>query len=290
MRAAKLKSDASNPLDAAFLAQSEAHRRRPSARADGLVDFGATATGPLNGLSSCSDDINVHLTVAPTQPNLQAAGRDILAAARKRAGPTKAVRPQEPIASTSGADAIDSGSFVVKYSGRKTTADEVLKAAEAARTDIFKRWSGPAGGEWSPKCEIVLHATSDAFAAATGLPATATGRAEVKLNGKVASRRIDLRADDETLVEVALPRELAHVVFADLYPTQPPPPWAAVGMSVLSTTDAEVGRYIRTAGKCAKSGDLPPSSVLLAAAEVPAKNVTGFHAGSVAAAEYLVRW
>jgi hypothetical protein len=248
------------------------------------------ATDRLNGSTDAATaaeviaEIEDALAAVPQQANLQTAAKDILAAARKRAGTTKAVP-------TADGNAVDSPSFVVKFTGRKATADELIRAAEAARADVFKRWSGPPGADWSPKCEIVLHPTADAFAAATGLPAAATGRAEVKLSGgKVTTRRIDLRADDETLLEVALPRELAHVVFADLYPTQPPPAWAGLAMAVLSTTDAEVGRYLRTARRCGEDGELPAVDKVLNAEAVPTKNVTGFHAESVAVADFLVRW
>jgi hypothetical protein len=234
-------------------------------------------------------EIETALASAPAAAALHTAAGDILSAAKKRAGTTRPTRT--PIAETGSGNAVDSKSFVVKFSGRKATADEVLRAAEAARQDVFQRWSGPAGGDWSPKCEIVLHATAEAFAAATGMPASATGRAEVKLSeGRVAARRIDLRADDETLTETALPRELAHVVFADLFPTQPPPAWAGLAMAVLSTNEAEVGRYLRTAQRCAKDGELPSAGSVLTAAAVPTKGVTGFHAESVAVADYLVRW
>lgn len=231
-------------------------------------------------------EIESALATVPSQLGLHTAAADILAAARKRAGTTRT-----PIASIGEANVVESPSFVVRFEGRKATADELIRAAEVARAEVFKRWSGPPGGDWNPKCEIVLHQTADTFAAATGLPAAATGRAEVKLSeGRVASRRIDLRADDETLIETALPRELAHVIFADLYPTQPPPPWAALGMAVLSTNEEEVGRYLRTAGRCGQEGELPSADQLLTAAEVPARGVTGFHAGSVAVADFLVRW
>jgi len=231
------------------------------------------------------------LATVPNQASLRTAASDILAAAKKRAG--NAAR--RPIAETPSrgldANALDSKSFVVKFQGRKAVAEEVVQAAEKARADVFKRWSGPAGGDWSPKCEIVLHPTAEAFAAATGLPAAATGRAEVKLaNGQVSSRRIDLRADDETLVETALVREITHVILADLYPGKPPPPWAALAMGVLSTNEEEIGRYLRTAQRCARDGELPTASAVLNAETAPVKDVTGFHAESVAVADYLVRW
>lgn len=233
-------------------------------------------------------EIEDALATAPNHAALHTAAGDILAAAKKRAGTT--TKPK-PVPGVSDANAVDSASFVVKFQGRKATAEELIRAAEKERADVFERWSGPAGGDWSPKCEIVLHPTADAFAAATGLPATASGRAEVKLaEGKVASRRIDLRADDETLIETALPRELTHVILADLYPSKPPPAWAALAMGVLSTNPEEVDRYLKTARRCARDGELPSAELVLTADVVPAKGVTGFHAESVAVAEYLVRW
>lgn len=232
------------------------------------------------------------LASVPDQRSLHAAADNILTAARKRAGvarPPKtpaAVRSSEPEWET-----LDTANFRVKHKGAKAVADDVARAAEAARDDISKKWSGPPGGNWSPKCEIVLHPTADEFAAATKLSAAATGRAEVKLAaGTVAARRIDLRADDVTAVEVALPRELTHVVLADLFPSQPPPKWAELGMAVLSTPDAEVKRYLQTVRRCARDGDLPAVDKLLAAKEVPANGVTGFHVESVALVEFLVRW
>lgn len=232
------------------------------------------------------------LATVPNQSSLRTAASDILVAAKKRAG--NAVKPR-PIAETSprpfDANALDSRSFVVKFQGRKAVAEELVQAAEKARADVFKRWSGPAGGDWSPKCEIVLHPTAEAFAAATGLSAAATGRAEVKLSGgQVSSRRIDLRADDETLIETALPREITHVILADLYPGKQPPAWAGLAMGVLSTNETEIGRYLRTAQRCARDGELPTASSVLDAETVPTKDVTGFHAESVAVADYLVRW
>jgi hypothetical protein len=233
------------------------------------------------------------LSTVPDRLNLHEAANPVLAAARKRVGNTKpvtrtpaAIQPTE-----SGWEAIETANFRVKYRTSKATADEAGRVAETARGDIFKKWSGPPGSNWSPKCEIVLHPTADAFAAATKLAAAATGRAEVQLSdGSATSRRIDLRADDETLIETALPRELTHIILADLYPSKPPPAWAALAMGVLSTNPDEVDRYLKTARRCARDGELLPVDKVLEAKEVPAKSVTGFHVESVALVDYLVRW
>jgi hypothetical protein len=233
------------------------------------------------------------LATVPTQLSLHEAARDILAAARKRAGtaaqPAKtpaAVQPTEP-----GWEVVSTTNFRVRYQTGRAAAEELARAAEAARADVFKKWSGPPGGDWVPKCEIVYHPTAEEFAAATKLPAAATGRAEVKMaDGTAGSRRIDLRADDVSAADVALPRELTHVVLADLFPNQPPPKWAELGMAVLSTPDAEVGRYLQTVRRCARDGELLPVDKVLTATQVPAKAVTGFHVESVALVDFLVRW
>ncbi|MCU0704907.1 MAG: hypothetical protein MUF18_13100 [Fimbriiglobus sp.] len=239
-------------------------------------------------------EIEDALAGVPAQAALHTAAADVLAAARKRAGTAAKPRPiaETPPAVPTSADATDSPSFVVKFQPRQArTAQEVLTAAEKARAAVFTRWSGPTGTDWAPKCEIVLHPTAEAFAAATGLPASASGRAEVTLsNGRVASRRIDLRADDETLIENALPREIAHVVLTDLFPSKPPPAWAGLAMGVLGASEQEVERYRRTAEKYGQAGQLPTPTEVLTAEAVPTGDVTGFHAQSVAVADFLVRW
>ena len=62
---------------------------------------------------------------------------------------------------------------------------------------------------------------AEAFAKATKLAPTATGCAHVTMGeGRVTARRIELRADDPGMLENSLPRELAHVILADLFPSR----------------------------------------------------------------------
>jgi hypothetical protein len=237
------------------------------------------------------NEVEAALATVPNHLNLHEAARDILAVARKRSGNVRPARTFAAVQAVEpGWEVIDTTNFRVRYQTNKSTAEEIARTAETVRTDVFKKWSGPPGGNWVPKCEIVLHPNADAFAAATKLPAAATGRAEVKLNdGTATARRIDLRVDDSTTVDTALPRELTHVILADLFPTQPPPKWAELGMAVLSTPEAEVSRYLQTVRRCARDGELLPVDRVLAATDVPAKAVTGFHVESVALVNFLVK-
>ena len=241
-------------------------------------------------------DVTAALALAPDNAKLQRFGTDVLAAARARLGavkpPANGVVPAAAAVPASAAgDVVELASVRVRFAGNRQQAEVVAKAAEAKRTQIFERWSGPAAGAWSPKLDIVVHPTAAAYAAATGKPAVGTGHATVTLAaGKVAGRRIDLRADDPTLVVDALPRELTHVVLADLFPDRPPPKWAQEGMAVLACSPEEVSRYIRTLSRCQKAGELVPLAALFDAADYPGPDkVTGFCCQSVSVVDYLTR-
>ena len=153
-----------------------------------------------------------------------------------------------------------------------------------------RRWSGPASGAWEPKCEIVIHPNAESYSRETNRPANSTGRAIVQLvNGRPSERKIDLRADDADIASNALPRELTHIVLADLFPDKPPPRWAEEGMAVLAGTSEEAGRYTTTLRRCARDGDWFGLSQLMEMKEFPAEKITGFFCESVSLTEYLVR-
>ncbi len=227
-------------------------------------------------------EVEAALRQVPNHAALQDAGRDVLTLAKKRAG-TRAIPAVD-------AEPEVGGSFRVKGTVDPAFGEKLMKSAEAHRTAIFARWSGPPGGKWAPACDLVIHTDATAFELATKLPG-ATGRADVKLQEGVAvSRRIDLRADDATLFDDALPRELTTVILADLFPSQAPPKWVELGMAALATSDVELGRYLRTVPRCDRAGELPALEGLMKASDVPAKGVTGFHVASVSLTDFLVRW
>ena len=227
-------------------------------------------------------EVESALQQVPNHTALQETGREVLAIAKKRAG-NRSIPKAE--ATQTG------GSFIIKGAIDPAIGERLMKAAESKRAAIFARWSGPPGGAWTPACELVVHADGAAFEQATKLPAGSTGRADVKLREGIAiSRRIDLRADDPTLFEDALPRELTTVILADLFANQAPPKWAELGMAVLAASEVEVGRYLRTMPRCDRDGELPTVESLLKATDIPLKGVTGFYVSSVSLVDFLVRW
>jgi hypothetical protein len=229
-------------------------------------------------------DVREALALVPGNAGLQKAGEKVLASARLMTGGTS--KP----ASADSFQTVEAVSVRVRHRGADALAQSIATAAGQQRQAITAKWFGPTGAEWTPKCEITIHPTASAFASATGLNPQATGRAEVSLdNGTVTSRRIDLRADDPTILEIALPRELAHIVMAELFPSKPPPRWAEEALAIHSTNAAEVSRYLQAAARLAADGQLPTAPELLASTGFPAADrITGFYVASVGIAEYLI--
>lgn len=230
-------------------------------------------------------EVTEALQHAPQNTGLQKVGQELLAVARPRAG--EAARSP---ATDGNWQVLETASFRILYQGSRGVADEVARIVESKRAELFNRWSGPPAGAWTPKCEIRLHTNATALAAATKLPPGATGRAEVQLaEGRAASRRIDLRSDDTTLIEDAFPRELTHVILADLFPNAAPPKWAEIGMAVLASSSAEVERYRRTVARCYQDRELIPLETLFELQDAPPERITGFVVGSVSLVEFLVK-
>ncbi|HJZ57817.1 MAG TPA: hypothetical protein VKE74_22850 [Gemmataceae bacterium] len=256
--------------------------------------------------AAAEKDVTAAMQLAPNNPELQKVGRSVIAVARQKQanpGPTSPGSANPGLANPSLAnpdrqvggsswDLVETASFRVRFQGDRAAADALARAAEAKRVEIFNRWSGPPAAAWEqPKCEIILHPNAECFTKMTQRPSGATGHAVVKLaGGKPTERRIDLRADDPGMLSNALPRELTHVILADLFPTQPPPKWAEEGMAVLAGDPDEVSRFVRTLPRCARDGQLFPVASLVEMKEFPdATRVTGFYCESVTLVDYLVK-
>ena len=120
-------------------------------------------------------------------------------------------------------------------------AERAATIAESVRTAQGQRW-GSTGtrAPWSPRCELFLYPTADAFAEATGQPATSPGLSTISNNGaQVLSRRMSLRADNPLLLQTTLPHEVTHIVLADLFVARAIPRWADEGIAVLVEPESE---------------------------------------------------
>ncbi len=219
-------------------------------------------------------------------PALDKFGAQLLAAIQKRrsAGETDSVAPE-------GWQAIESGSFRVFVQQAKQRAEEVSQTAEKIRASTFSKWYGPAGADWSPRCDIWLHANANDYAKSTNKPASSPGHSSVGFkNGRAQARRIDVRLDDAGLLEATLAREVSYVVLADLFPDQPLPHWADVGMTILAEPPAEVARYSRALPRLVQEKKIFSAREFIKMAEFPdAEKITAFYVESVSLVDFMVR-
>jgi hypothetical protein len=256
---------------------------RVKAAADGWNKSGRDAAATTAAVR----EIEAALKLAPNHADLQTAGRKLIAdvGGKPSAPPAK----QPTIAETGSWLALESDNFRVRFQGSSDAAKAVLTKAEEARKATFAKWSSPPSNAWQPKCDVVLHPTAAAFAAATSQPAAATGHAFVKLEATIVlDRRIDLRLDDASMADDTLARELTYIVLADLFPDRDPPRWAAIGMAVLATgTEAEQCR--RTLARCYQDGELFAVGSFLEMKGPKPEQVTGYYVEAVSLVDHLVR-
>ena len=237
-------------------------------------------------------EVEEALRLAPDQDKLHALGATIVADAVRRGGRTPA-QALAPAPTPSTGTAVETANFRVVHAGAVEAATALARAAEEHRVAILRRWTSKPPADWPVKCVVTLHATADGFARATGQPAAQRGRAATDLaDGRVTARRLDLSLDGDltTLTADVLPRELSHVVLADLFPTDPPPLWAALGMAVLATSDAEQARYRKTLARCADAGTLLPPGTLMQLKAAPAERTTEFHVESASLVYFFANW
>jgi hypothetical protein len=187
-------------------------------------------------------------------------------------------------------EVVETASFRIRHRASLELANEVGRTAEAARKAMYERWSGPAAANWSPRCELYLHSTGAEYARATGKTADQCGHSTVNVQGdRAVSRRIDLRADEPTLLDGVLPSEVTHVLMADLFADQPLPRWAAVGIAALSESPEGVARYRRAVPALLKEKKLFAVGPFIDRSGFPEPaSTTAFYAESISLVSYLV--
>jgi tetratricopeptide (TPR) repeat protein len=164
------------------------------------------------------------------------------------------------------------------------------RLAEQYRHEAFELWSGPACGNWHPKCQLVVHRQPEDFQQATGAAAGHGAVARVALQaGQVIERRLDVLAKEETELQPLLRREIMHIVAADLFTQPAPPRWAVLGMSIRMAGTAEVDRYRRTWLREWQAARSLPLTRVLQLQECSPQEVTAFCCASVCLVDFLVQ-
>jgi len=245
---------------------------------------------PGAATAGLEQEVAAALRVADNDQKLTPFGRQLLERVRQRPAGTVEVAVRHSERDASGWARVETPNFRVHHVQKRDLAEQLARAAEAARAAAFERWSGPPRGDWKPGCNVYLYGTAADYAKATNQSATSPGHATYKAEGgAVTARRLDLRADEPNLLAGVVPHETTHLVLGDLFADVPLPRWADEGMAVLSEPRGRIDRYVQTLHACRQRGQLVPLEKLLVKADYPdAASVTVFFVESVSVVDYLV--
>ena len=224
-------------------------------------------------------------------PRLQY-GQFLLAEIKKR----RAAREAPPVAVRHferGADGwarAETANFRVLHNQSREVAEQAAQVAERTRITMSAKWFGGFKQDWSPRCDVYLHATAGEYSRATGVPADSPGHSSFRTDaGRVISRRIDLHCDDaKNMLRAVLPHEATHVVIAGQFGEQQIPRWADEGMAVLTEPRDKVESHLKNLGRCRQESGLFTVRQLMQMADYPDKRyITVFYAQSISLVEFL---
>jgi hypothetical protein len=238
---------------------------------------------PVDAATAAALGREVESAIRDASPRMMAFGNQLLGEIRQRSA-SGVITAAAAVAW----EVIEGKNFRVHHQMNKEVATEVAAVAEQVRVAMYERWHGPAPAEWTPRCDIFLHPTASDYAKATGK--TGPGHSTVaQSGGRATSRRIDLPADEPTLLDGPLPHEVTQVLLADLFAEQALPRWAMIGMAALAESPQEVGRYRQSIPALLKGSKLEYVGPFLDREGFgDPKEITAFYAQSVSLVAYLV--
>ena len=181
--------------------------------------------------------------------------------------------------------------FRIFHNQDRAFAERVALIAERTRVTMSKKWFGADQTPWTPKCELVLHATGADYQRQTGVPSTSPGHSRIETDPttfRVSGRRIDLHLDTMGMMEAILPHEATHVVLAGNFGTHQVPRWADEGMAVLTEPLEKIEQHRRNLAKAQRDGLLFGVKDLMDLQNYPdGSRIAAFYAESVILCEFL---
>jgi hypothetical protein len=184
-----------------------------------------------------------------------------------------------------------SQNFVVRSFVGGPAASAVAEHCEHVRSQLGSEvFDLAVKGNWRPRCTVVLHASRQTYGKAVGAAGQSTaGSTNVTFRaGTIAGRRIDLLVSTADNPLAALPHELAHVLFADAFPTTAPPKWAEEGLALLLDSPDKQARHRRDLAAAIRGRSLLPLRQIVADTQYPgAAHRATFYAQSLSLVAFL---
>jgi hypothetical protein len=181
--------------------------------------------------------------------------------------------------------------FRIVHNQSRAWVEKAARAAEQARTAGQNKWFTETSADWEPRCDLYLHPSGALFRRSTGLPEVVPGVATTSCdNGRVLSRRIDVRCDAADCIEAVLPHEVMHTVLASSFTKRPLPPWANEAIAVLSEPRTKVRLHLNNLAGYQAQDRLFSVRELVGLEDYPeARRMGPFYAQSVSLVEFLLR-
>ncbi|MBA4107632.1 MAG: hypothetical protein C0485_18005 [Pirellula sp.] len=168
-------------------------------------------------------------------------------------------------------------------------ASAMARACERLRREVAEL-CGLRVERWSPRCQIVLHASSTSYVAAVGNNGAATVASALTKRGgaRIALRKIDVRGDAHDYLTTALPHELCHVLLADRFTDAPL--WCDEGLALLLDPLDKQQLHERDLRIGQQRGELMPLDHLVNLKQYPAAQRWGlFYGQSASIVRYLLQ-
>lgn len=186
---------------------------------------------------------------------------------------------------------LETSNFRFHYEQELEDLPGIADDCEQKRLEILKDWLAVDDPkQWSPKCDVYLHATPAAYQRRTGHHPSSLGYANLEIgNGRVWERRLDLRADVPECFTSVIHHELTHVVLADRFTRRQIPRWADEGIAVLVEPPGRRDELAEVLQDALTMGRLFPVRDILYARDYPDDALRSelFYAQSVSLTHFL---
>jgi hypothetical protein len=193
---------------------------------------------------------------------------------------------------------VETASFRILSYGTTPVSSQTAQACERMRDQLTQQWLSDAPGladapaeAWSPKCDLVLHATDAAYVREVGSGGRSTVASALvdRKGGRITLRRIDIRATRSDWLSSALAHELAHVVLCDRFVDEALPRWLDEGIAILADPRQKRQQHQRELERAVARGSQFRVAELFALEDYPAAERWGtFYGQSASLVEYLV--
>ena len=188
---------------------------------------------------------------------------------------------------------VETANFRLLSYGQHPASREVAEHCEQLRADLAAKWfSNRPDDDWSPKCDLVLHSSDASYLREVG-PGGRSSLASALVDrheGRIAARRVDIRASQGDWRNSALAHELVHVILADRFAHDSLPRWINEGAAILADPPEKRLRHGRDVRRAVAAGAHFRLAELLALPDYPPQGRwSTFYDQSADLVDYLVQ-